>query len=199
MEKFHTLVFATNNEHKLKEVQHKVDKSIRLISLKSIGFLDDIAEDFSTLEENASQKAWFIQKKFNVDCFADDTGLEVDALNGEPGVFSARYAGNHKNSQDNLMKLLENLEGEKNRNAQFRTVVSLILAGKEYRFEGVVKGTIIESPRGDEGFGYDPIFVPEGYLQTFAEMDLTLKNTISHRAMAVDKLSSFLNSKLRYS
>lgn len=196
MEKVRTLVFATNNEHKLKEVQHKVGTTIRLVSLQTIGFFDDIAEDFTTLEENASQKAWFIQKKFNVDCFADDTGLEVEALNGAPGVFSARYAGDHKNSYDNLMKLLGDLKWEKNRNAQFRTVVSLILDGKEYRFEGVVKGTIIESPRGHEGFGYDPVFMPVGYTQTFAEMDLSLKNLISHRAMAIDKLSSFLKSEL---
>ena len=190
----HSIVFATNNEHKLKEVQHKIGNSFRLLSLKEINFFDDIDEDFNTLEENASQKAWFIFNKFKLDCFADDTGLEVDALLGEPGVFSARYAGAQKSSKDNIIKLLNNLKGELNRNAQFRTVISLILKGEEYRFEGIVRGIIIDDVRGTDGFGYDPIFIPEGFSHTFAEMDLSLKNIISHRGLAIEKLSAFLNS-----
>ncbi|PKP39828.1 MAG: non-canonical purine NTP pyrophosphatase [Bacteroidetes bacterium HGW-Bacteroidetes-15] len=189
-----SIVFATNNDHKLKEVQHIIGNSFHLLSLKEINFFDDIDEDFNTLEENASQKAWFIYNKFKINCFADDTGLEVDALNGEPGVFSARYAGAQKNSKDNITKLLQNLKGEQNRGAQFRTVVSLILNGEEHRFEGIVRGTIIDIPRGMDGFGYDPIFIPKGYSQTFAEMDLSLKNLISHRGLAIEKLSAFLNS-----
>lgn len=194
MDKAHTLVFATNNKHKLKEVQQKIGNSFRLVSLEDIGFFDEIPEDYATLEENASQKSWYIQKRFELNCFADDTGLEVESLNGEPGVYSARYAGDHKNPKDNLIKLIENLRGIKNRNAQFRTVVSLIFEGTEYRFEGVVKGSIIDEPRGVEGFGYDPVFVPKGYNQTFAEMDLILKNSISHRGLAIEKLSHFLKS-----
>jgi XTP/dITP diphosphohydrolase len=189
-----SIVFATNNEHKLKEVQHIVGKSFNLLSLKDLGFFDDIPEDFDTLEENASQKAWFIYKNYNHDCFADDTGLEVDSLNGEPGVFSAGYAGSQKKSQDNIQKLLLNLKGKQNWDAQFRTVVSLIIKGVEHRFEGIVRGTIVEQPKGADGFGYDPIFVPKGYSQTFAEMDLSLKNIISHRGIAIKKLASFLQS-----
>lgn len=188
------IVFATNNEHKLKEVQHIVGKSFNLLYLKDIGFSGDIPEDFDTLEENASQKARFIHDKYKLDCFADDTGLEVDSLNGEPGVFSARYAGSQKDPQDNIQKLLFNLKGKQNRDAQFRTVVSLIISGEEHRFEGVIKGTIVEQPRGADGFGYDPIFVAKGYSQTFAEMDISLKNIISHRGIAIKKLASFLQA-----
>ena len=186
------VVFATNNGHKLKEVQQIVGDSINLKSLADIGFTDDIPEDYETLEENASQKAWHIYNQYSIDCFADDTGLEVEALGGRPGVFSARYAGEQRNSHDNIVKLLADLEGVSNRQAQFRTVIALIINGKEHRFEGVVKGTIIDILKGDDGFGYDPIFMPNGYAQTFAQMDIALKNSISHRGLAVNELAKFL-------
>jgi XTP/dITP diphosphohydrolase len=186
------IIFATNNQHKLNEVRAILGDRFKLLSLEDISFFDDIAEDFETLEENASQKAWFIYRKFGVDCFADDTGLEVDALNGEPGVYSARYAGSQKKPLNNMQKLLANLETKKNRGAQFRTVISLIFTGKEHLFEGVVRGEILKQPRGEGGFGYDPVFQPHGYSQTFAEMDLTQKNSISHRALAMAKLTNFL-------
>jgi XTP/dITP diphosphohydrolase len=191
---FRRVVFATNNQHKMEEVQKLLLGSVELLSLNDIGFYDDIPEDFDTLEANASQKAWHIFNRFNIDCFADDTGLEVDALNGEPGVFSARYAGDQKNSNDNINKLLQNLRTSNNRQAQFRTVISLILNGEEIRFEGIVRGQIIDSLKGDSGFGYDPIFVPNGFSQTFAQMDLNLKNEISHRGIAVKKLTNHLLS-----
>lgn len=186
------VVFATNNGHKLKEVQQIVGDSINLKSLADIGFADDIPEDYETLEENASQKAWHIYNQYSIDCFADDTGLEVEALGGRPGVFSARYAGEQRNSHDNIVKLLADLEGVPNRQAQFRTVIALIINGKEHRFEGVVKGAIIDILKGDDGFGYDPIFMPIGYAQTFAQMDIALKNSISHRGLAVNELAKFL-------
>jgi XTP/dITP diphosphohydrolase len=188
------LIFATNNLHKLSEVQHILGNRFHLLSLSDIGFYEEIPEDFDTLEENASQKAWHIFRQFSINCFADDTGLEVEALGGKPGVYSARFAGNHKNSADNVKKLLADLKGEKNRNAQFRTVISLVINGKEERFEGIVKGHIIDIPKGENGFGYDPIFVPTGYSKTFAELDLTIKNQISHRALSVQKLVSYLNA-----
>jgi XTP/dITP diphosphohydrolase len=188
------IVFATNNLHKLNEVKEILKVRFSILSLQDISFFDDIPEDFMTIEENASQKARFIYNKYKIDCFADDTGLEVDALKGEPGVFSARYAGNQNNSIDNMNKLLANLENKANRTAQFRTVISLILKGKEFLFEGIVRGEIIKIPRGTQGFGYDPIFQPNGFNQTFAEMTLELKNSISHRAIAIRKLSDFLLS-----
>ena len=181
----HKIVFATNNLHKLKEVQHKLREGFRLITPNDLGLFDDIPEDHETLEENALQKARYIFDRFQVDCFADDTGLEVDALNGAPGVYSARYGGSQKNSLDNIQKLLLNLKEISNRTAQFRTVISLIFESVEYRFEGIVKGKIIDSPRGNDGFGYDPIFVPHGFEQTFAEMDLETKNTIRDRKSVV--------------
>jgi XTP/dITP diphosphohydrolase len=188
------IVFATNNKHKLWEVQHIIGNNYKLLSLADIGFTDDIAEDFNTLEQNASQKAWFIYNRYGIDCFADDTGLEVDALNGAPGVYSARYAGEQRNSLDNINKLLANLKGKKNRDAQFRTVIALIIDKQEHLFEGIVRGKIIDTLRGRDGFGYDPIFVPNEYTQTFAEMDLILKNSISHRGLAIGKLTSYLNA-----
>ncbi len=191
---FVELVFATNNQHKLKEVQALLGNHFRLLSLVDIGFDDEIPEDFDTLQDNALQKARFIHSRFGYNCFADDTGLEVEALNGEPGVYSARYAGEAKNPHDNIVKLLKNLVGVKHRRAQFRTVIALILNGNEYLFEGNVDGEIIEEGRGGDGFGYDPIFLPEGYNQTFAEMPLELKNQISHRGRAVAKLVDFLKS-----
>lgn len=154
--------------------------------------VEEIPEDYDTLEENASQKAWHIYNKTKLNCFADDTGLEVDALNGRPGVFSARYAGDGKNPKDNITKLLKELQGVNKRNARFRTVISLIIDGTEYSFEGIVNGVIDETERGVDGFGYDPIFQPNGFALTFAEMDLSQKNLISHRAIAVNQLVDFL-------
>lgn len=188
------LVFATNNQHKLKEVQALLGDHFKLLSLTDINFYDEIPEDYDTLEDNARQKALHIFSHSGYNCFADDTGLEVEALNGEPGVYSARYAGESKNPKDNIIKLLGNLAGIKNRNAQFRTVIALIVDGKEFLFEGDVKGVIIDNERGCDGFGYDPIFLPNGYQQTFAEMPLELKNKISHRGLAVSKLVGFLKS-----
>ncbi len=189
------LVFATNNENKLTEIQKLLDKSINLKSLKDIGCYEEIPETGHTLEINANQKSSFIFARYKINCFSDDTGLEIDALNGEPGVYSARYAGEDKNAQSNMAKVLSKMAGIKNRKARFRTVISLIIDGKEFQFEGIVNGQITESESGNEGFGYDPIFIPDGYCQTFAELDLNEKNKISHRGMAVKKLVEFLNSK----
>jgi len=191
---FVELVFATNNQHKLKEVQALLGNHFRLLSLADIGFDEEIPEDYDTLQDNALQKARFIHSRFGHNCFADDTGLEVDALNGEPGVYSARYAGEAKNPHDNILKLLKNLTGIKSRNAKFRTVIALILNGKEFLFEGTIEGRIIEEGRGTDGFGYDPVFLPDGYTQTFAEMPLEIKNQISHRGRAVAKLVDFLKT-----
>ena len=187
-----TLVFATNNAHKLEEVRAILGNDFQIASLKEIGCHDDIPETADTLEGNAMQKAQYIKDKFGMDCFADDTGLEVEALNNAPGVFSARYAGPGHDSEANMKKLLHEMEGKENRKARFRTVIALLLDGKEYTFEGIIKGNIIEEKRGDSGFGYDPIFVPEGYDLTFAELGNDIKNNISHRAEAVKKLSAFL-------
>ena len=186
------LYFATNNIHKLKEVQEVVGDSFQIESMRSLGINEDIPEDQLTLQGNALQKARFLYDRTGESCFADDTGLEVDALNGAPGVYSARYAGEAKNSLDNMALLLKNMSGIQNRKARFRTVIALILDGKEYLFEGVVNGTIAEEPRGTAGFGYDPLFVPDGYSTTFAEMDSEAKNAISHRGRAVEKLAAFL-------
>lgn len=191
------LIFATNNQHKLLEVSQILGNSYQLRSLNDLGFKKDIPEDFYTLQENAAQKAWFVYKKFGVNCFADDTGIEVDALNGEPGVHSARYAGDERDPAKNIVKLLENLKGVTNRKARFRTVVALILNGNEHFFEGTVNGTIINEPRGTDGFGYDPVFLPEGFSKTFAEMDLSIKNSISHRGKAIRLLTKFLLSHAR--
>ena len=191
------LVFATNNEHKLREIKSIIAESINLLSLNDINCNEDIPETGSTLESNASQKANYVFDKYKVNCFADDTGLEIDALNGEPGVYSARYAGEEKSSERNMQKVLEKLKGEKSRSAQFRTVISLIIDGEELLFEGKVEGRITESPRGKQGFGYDPIFVPDGFEKTFAELGDSIKNKISHRARAVEKLAEYLKSLQR--
>ncbi len=188
------LVFATNNPHKLSEVQHLLGNSFHLLSLKDINFSDEIPEDYDTLEENALQKAQHIYTITKQNCFADDTGLEVEALNGRPGVYSARYAGKNKDPKANIQKLLFELKDIENRKARFRTVVALILDGKEHLFEGIVDGRIIESERGVDGFGYDPVFLPDGYSSTFAEMNLSQKNKISHRARAIGSLVNFLRS-----
>jgi len=186
------IVFATNNKHKLEEIQQLIVGKINLLSLKDINCNDEIPEDFFTLEENASQKSHYIFDKYNLDCFADDTGLEIEALNGKPGVLSARYAGDSKDTEANMRKVLDDLKGKKNRKARFRTVISLIINKKEYLFEGIVNGEILESKTGKDGFGYDPIFKPIGYSESFAEMSLEQKNLISHRAIATRKLVDFL-------
>ncbi len=187
------LVFATNNAHKLHEVSTLLGEKFQILSLKEIGCTEDIPETADTLEGNALLKARYVYEKYGKNCFSDDTGLEIEALGGAPGVHSARYAGEGKNAEDNMLKLLAELKDEKNRKARFRTVVALILDGKEYLFEGEVRGEIIKEKKGTEGFGYDPIFVPEGYSKTFAELPLSEKNTISHRAKAVGKLINYLN------
>jgi len=186
------LVFATNNQNKLKELQNLLGVDIELLSLADIKCNDEIPEDYETLEENATQKAKYIYDKFGVNCFADDTGLEIEALNNEPGVYSARYAGEDKDAKANMKKVLENLNGIENRSAQFRTVISLIIDGKEKQFEGIVKGNILQEGRGKDGFGYDPVFEPKGYDTSFAEMEMGEKNKISHRGLAVQKLVNYL-------
>lgn len=191
MKKF---VFATNNSHKLEEVKAIVGAKIEILSLKDIGCQADIPETADTLEGNALLKARFIYETYHLDCFADDTGLEVEALNGAPGVYSARYAGDAHNSEANMRKLLQELEGVENRRARFRTAFALILNGKEHLFEGIVNGHITPVRHGTSGFGYDPVFVPDGYTQTFAEMGDALKNKISHRAIGAQKLCRFLNT-----
>lgn len=186
------LVFATNNLHKLNEVSAILGNKIELLSLNDINCHTDIPETSDTLEGNALLKAQYIYNNYKLNCFADDTGLEVEALNGEPGVYSARYASDNHNSEANMLKLLHNMKGKENRQAQFRTVISLILDETEYQFEGIIKGKIITEKRGLSGFGYDPIFIPEGYDKTFGELGDVVKNKISHRAQAVNKLCKFL-------
>ena len=186
-------VFATINAHKLEEVTAILGDKIELLSMKDIHCHADIPETADTLEGNALLKARYIFENYNMDCFADDTGLEVEALNGAPGVYSARYAGDAHNSEANMRKLLQDMEGIENRKAQFRTVFALIINGKEHLFEGIVKGEITKHRCGSSGFGYDPVFIPEGYTQTYAEMGNTLKNKISHRALATNKLCNFLS------
>ena len=186
-------VFATNNAHKLEEVTAILGDKIELLSMKDIHCHADIPETADTLEGNALLKARYIFENYNMDCFADDTGLEVEALNGAPGVYSARYAGDAHNSEANMRKLLQDMEGIENRKAQFRTVFALIINGREHLFEGIVKGEITKHRCGSSGFGYDPVFIPEGYTQTYAEMGNTLKNKISHRALATNKLCNFLS------
>ncbi|WP_321369646.1 non-canonical purine NTP diphosphatase [uncultured Draconibacterium sp.] len=186
------LVFATNNKHKLEELQAILGDHFTLLSLKDIECFDEIPEEQPTLEGNASQKAYYVYDKFGIDCFADDTGLEIEALNGEPGVFSARYAGEDKNPEANMNMVLEKLAKINDRKARFRTVISLVIAGEEKQFEGIVNGEILKEKRGGAGFGYDPIFKPEGINQSFAEMGLEDKNKISHRGRAVQKLVDYL-------
>lgn len=186
------LVFATQNPNKAKEIEAKLGTGFSIIGLDALGITEEIPETAPNLEGNALQKARYVYQKTKRNCFADDTGLEVEALNGEPGVISARYAGLQKNADDNMALLLANLKDKTNRNAQFRTVIALIIDGKEHLFEGIAKGTIITEKHGTEGFGYDPIFVPEGHERTFAQMGLDEKNLLSHRAKAFDKMKEFL-------
>lgn len=191
------IVFATNNRHKLEEVRAIVGDRVEVLSLNDIDCHDDIPETADTLQGNALIKARYIYDKFGVDCFADDTGLEVDALGGEPGVYSARYAGEECCSEANMHKLLHNLTGKIDRNAQFRTVIALIINGEEKLFNGIVKGTIAEEKMGDSGFGYDPIFIPEGFSESFAQMSSDQKNSISHRYRATKQLSDYLKEKYK--
>jgi XTP/dITP diphosphohydrolase len=188
------LVFATNNAHKLSEVRAIVGTRFSIISLQELGCFDEIPETGVTLIENALQKAKYIHDRFYCNCFADDTGLEIEALDGRPGVYSARYAGEHCSFQDNIEKVLCELKGASNRKACFKTVIALILNGENYFFEGKIDGEIIEDKKGTQGFGYDPIFRPLGYDKTFAEMSEDEKNTISHRALATKKLNDFLQT-----
>ncbi len=182
------IVFATNNPHKLDEVRAILSGKVELMSLNDIGCHEEIPETADTLEENARMKAQFIYDKYGYNCFADDTGLEVEALDMRPGVFSARYAGEPSDSERNMMKLLGELQGVSNRKAQFRTVISLVEEGEHTLFEGIARGEIITEKRGSAGFGYDPVFVPAGYTKSFAELSADVKNSISHRAIAIDKL-----------
>ena len=186
------LVFATNNSHKLDEVQNLLSDKIELLSLNDIKCSEDIPEDYDTLEENALQKARYISKKYSINCFADDTGLEIESLQGRPGVFSARYAGESKDSEANMNKVLDELKGIENRKARFRTVIALIIDNEEFLFEGIVNGQILVSKTGEDGFGYDPIFKPDNYSHSFAQMSIDLKNKISHRGIATQKLIKFL-------
>jgi XTP/dITP diphosphohydrolase len=198
------LVFVTGNAGKLNEINNLLENRFRIKSLKDLGFQGEIPEIYPTLEENASAKAFYIFERFSVDCFADDTGLEVEYLNNMPGVYSARFAeiednikfaDNKQLVEANINKLLSLLKGKELRKARFRTVISLIIKGKEFRFEGAVSGNITEERRGEGGFGYDPVFIPDGYAKTFAEMSLDEKNKISHRAIALGKLTDFLYSR----
>ncbi len=187
------LVFATQNENKAHEIQSLLPEYFKIISLKDIRCFDEIPETAETLEGNSLLKASFISETYNLNCFADDTGLEIEALNNRPGVYSARYAGPDKSSNANINKVLLELEGKTSRNAQFRTLITLILNKSTFSFEGIVRGEIISEKRGENGFGYDPIFVPEGEIRTFAEMSLEEKNKHSHRARAFQKMIDFLN------
>jgi len=186
------LVFATNNQNKVNEIKSLLGEGIEIVSLKDIGCNEELPETQETLEGNALQKARYVADNYNVNCFADDTGLEVDSLNGAPGVYSARYAGEQCTAEDNMTKILSELEGKENRKAKFRTIVALILNGKEHSFEGKIDGSITRSKSGSDGFGYDPIFQPNGFDITFSEMSMAEKNAISHRGKAVAKLVAFL-------
>jgi XTP/dITP diphosphohydrolase len=188
------LVFATGNQHKVKEIQSLLPASIKLLSLTDIGCSEEIPETSPTIEGNASQKAFYVYRKYGYDCFADDTGLEVEALDGKPGVLSARYAGDAKDANANMKKILNEMIGKSKRGARFKTVISLVRKGEETLFEGVVNGSILAEKRGADGFGYDPIFLPDGYDRSFAEMSMEEKNSISHRAIATKKLVAFLTT-----
>ncbi len=187
------LICATQNKHKIEEIKPGLNPEVELIDLSDMGFKGEVPETSDTLEGNALEKANFVFNKYSMNTLSDDTGLEVESLNGEPGIFSARYAGDSKNSEENIEKLLDKLKGKSNRKARFRTVIALILNNKEYLFEGIAEGEIVENRSGNMGFGYDPVFQPLGYDKTFAEMTLQEKNEISHRARALKKLTDFLN------
>lgn len=188
------LIFVSHNAHKLEEVKAIVGNNFEVKNLSDINVFDEIPETGLSFKENAQQKAEYIYKKLNCNCFADDSGLSVDALDGEPGIYSARYAGEPCNMQNNIAKLLNNLKEKSDRKAQFTTVIAVVLDGEYHFFEGVIRGKIIDTPRGDNGFGYDPIFVPDGYDQTFAELPTEIKNNISHRAIAIQKFQEFISN-----
>ena len=187
------IVFATNNPNKLKEIQTLIPKEIEIISLKEIGCTEDIPETGNTLEANAFQKVHYVKENYNYDCFADDTGLEIDTLNGAPGVYSARYAGPEKSAEANIEKILSELQGKENRKAKFRTAIALTLKNEEHLFEGEINGHISKVKQGNEGFGYDPIFMPENEKRSFAQMSMQEKGAVSHRGRAVRKLVAYLN------
>lgn len=185
------LVFATRNKNKIAEIQQLIPNRIRVLSLHDVHCMEDIPETQPTIEGNAAQKSFYVYQKYHHNCFADDTGLEIEALDGRPGLLSARFAGEDANADNNIKKVLSLMEGIENRNARFKTIISLVIDGNEFQFEGIVNGTILKQKRGNNGFGYDPIFVPEGQNLSFAEMDLSDKNKISHRALAVNKLVDY--------
>jgi XTP/dITP diphosphohydrolase len=189
-----SIVFATANPHKVREVKEMLQGKFQIASLKDIGCEEDVPETSPTIEGNALQKARYVSQHYQVDCFSEDTGLEIEALNGEPGVFSARYAGPARDAEANMNLVLEKLKGKSNRNARFKTVIALILNGEEHLFEGIVEGVILKEKRGNDGFGYDPIFQPLGYHSSFGEMPSAEKNKISHRARALEKLVAFLQN-----
>ncbi len=189
------LCFASNNAHKLEEIRLLVGDLFEIVSPKDLGCTEEIPEDFATLEENSLQKANYINQNYHIDCFADDSGLEVEALNGAPGAFSAMYAGTHGDHKANNALLLKNLEGKTNRNARFRTCITLIKNGQTHQFQGVIEGEILTKKRGEEGFGYNPVFVPKGHQKTFAQMDITERNMRSHRAKALFELLKFLKNE----
>ena len=187
------LLFATSNKNKVLEIKKVLPKEFNIKSLDDIGFYEEVPENENTIEGNAIFKANYIYKKYNLNVFADDTGLEVDSLNGKPGVHSARYAGISKNSTENINKLLKKLKNKKNRKARFKTIIALILNSKIHTFEGVVEGIITKKPKGENGFGYDPVFIPSGYTKTFGELSIEEKNSISHRSLAMNKLIDFIS------
>ncbi|MDA9362098.1 RdgB/HAM1 family non-canonical purine NTP pyrophosphatase [Flavobacteriaceae bacterium] len=193
MTKHIDLIFATGNQNKLLEINKIIPNNVKIISLKDLKFSDDIPENENTIEGNAIYKAKYIYNKFNINVFSDDTGLEVEALNGEPGVYSARYAGEACDSKDNINKLLKKLKKEKNRNARFKTIIALIIENKIHTFEGIINGEILKNPIGENGFGYDSIFRPAGYSKSFAELSINEKNIISHRSLAIKKLINFIS------
>jgi len=190
------LVFATNNLNKLAEIRMLLPSSIELLSLKDINCNEELPETSDTLEDNAAQKAYYVYDNYGYDCFSDDTGLEIEALDGRPGVYSARYAGEDCVAEDNMQKVLAEMQGEDNRDACFRTIISLVIDGKEFQFEGQVDGQIIPEKWGNKGFGYDPIFLPDGYQESFAQMPMSQKSVISHRGLAVKALVDFLKKRI---
>ena len=191
------IVFATNNPNKLAEIRQLMPKGIVILSLKDINCFEELPETSETLEDNAAQKAFYVFDNYGQNCFADDTGLEIDALDGRPGVYSARYAGLECKPEDNIQKILEEMKGEMNRDASFRTIISLVIDGKEFQFEGEVEGQIIPEKWGKKGFGYDPIFLADGHEKSFAQMSMEEKGAISHRGLAVKKLIQFLEKRLK--
>ena len=191
------IVFATNNPNKLSEIKQLMPEGIDILSLKDIECFDELPETSDTLEDNAAQKAYYVYDNYGHNCFSDDTGLEIEVLDGRPGVYSARYAGPECRAEANIQKILAEMKGEENRDAAFRTIISLVIDGREFQFEGQVEGQIIPEKWGDQGFGYDPIFLPDGYEESFAQMTVEEKNIISHRGLAVKKLIQFLQKRVK--